>query len=99
HVRLREGDRGTGLQGDDVHVHVVAQVGRVDEPLGAPRTVGADHADTFHVLGTGDEGGRHLDPVGVLVGLADPVEAGFLAGAVVRGPVRTRGQVGVPAGG
>ena len=87
-----------GSQGDDVDVHVVAQVGGVDEPGGAPAIVGVGHPADRLVLLVGDEGGRRLDAVDRLVALPHPVEADGRRPAVEQRPGAAGRQESVAAG-
>lgn len=57
-VRLGKGDDAAGRKGHNVDVHVVAQVGRVDEAGGGPGAVGAGHGGRAHIPLVGDEGIR-----------------------------------------
>src|SRR5690606_32028596 len=87
HVRFSEGDHATGFKVHDVHVHVVTQVGHVGETGGAPTAFGVRHDARFHVFFVGHKGFWCIQAFHALVALADPVEVGQLARAVVQGPV------------
>ncbi len=96
-VGLGEGDHRAGLEGDDVDVHVVAQVGRIDEARRRPAPVGAGHGVAHHVLLVGDEGLGRVDALDRLVALADPVEGHAALRGVCAFPVAGRRQEGVAA--
>jgi hypothetical protein len=85
-MRLRERDHRTGPERDDVDVHVVAQVGRVNEAGGHPGAIGAWHRDGFEVTFVGDKRRRHLEAIDLLISLPDPVEAEGVGAGVVQGP-------------
>ncbi|CRQ98482.1 hypothetical protein PAERUG_P45_London_17_VIM_2_12_12_02934 [Pseudomonas aeruginosa] len=97
HVGLGEGDHAARLEVDDVDVHVVAHVAHVDEAGGAPAAFGVRHHQRLDVLLVGDEGFRQRYAVDLLVVLADPVEAGVLAGGIAHLVVGARRNEGVAA--
>ncbi|KQQ45529.1 hypothetical protein ASF58_18175 [Methylobacterium sp. Leaf125] len=98
-VGLLEGDGGARAQGDDVDVHVVADIVGGDEAGCGPGSVGAGHGHGGDGGLVGDEGGRRLEAGYAGVGLADPVEAGGSGSVVAQVPGGAGGQVGVSAGG
>ena len=71
-------------------MHVVAQVGGIDEARRRPFAVGAGHRGRRDVVLVGEDGLGHVDAVDGFVGLADPVEArrraAFVADASSRWP-------------
>src|SRR4029453_19450126 len=71
----RERDPRTGPERDDVDVHVVAQVGWVNEAGGHPGAVGAWHRDGFEVTLVGDKWRWCLEAIDLLISLPDPMEA------------------------
>ena len=63
------------LEGDDVDMHVVAQIVGIDEARRRPAARGAGHRQRHDVLLVAEERLGHLDALDALVELADPVEA------------------------
>ncbi len=54
-VGFIEGNDAAGLEGNDGHVHVVAQIHRIDETGGRPGAIGVRHRRRFDILLIGDE--------------------------------------------
>ena len=90
--------RPPGSKADDRHVHVVAEVGGVDEAGGGPAALRVGHGGGRDVALVEDEGVGGGDARGGLVGLADPVEADRGLAVVAELPGGGRRQVGVAAG-
>src|SRR5699024_6025892 len=90
-VRLRARDDRSGCEGDDVDVHVIGQIVRIERPGGPPARVRARHRGGLDLgfiaeLRLGDQTGHRL------VALAHPMEAGRLGAGGLRTPGRARGQ-------
>lgn len=92
HVGFCERNHTARLEGDDVHVHVVAHVGHVDKAGGFPAAFGARHLDDGGVVAVGDEGFRYVQAFNLLVVLAQPVEGDVGLAVVAQAPLGARGQ-------
>ncbi|ENN88845.1 hypothetical protein RHSP_37575 [Rhizobium freirei PRF 81] len=92
-----KGNDGARLQGDDRHMHVVTQIGRIDETGRRPTPFGAGHGCGRDIFLVEDQRLRMIQSFNGLIGLADPVEPGMAAGAVVERPFQAWRQKGIAA--
>ena len=97
-VGFGKGDDSTGLEGHDIDVHVVTQVGGIDKAGGRPLAISARHGDGGDFILIGDEGRRVLQARNRFKGLAQPMEAHRLGVLIACRPVRTRRQIGITTG-
>src|SRR5690606_1906438 len=72
---FHEGDGATGLERNDVDVHVVADVSWIDEPRGCPLSIRIRHGDQLLLALVGEDRRRRLKTVDNLEWLANPMEA------------------------
>src|SRR5215471_15981777 len=63
HVGLGEGDQGTGLEGYDSHMHVVAQVHRIYEASCGPSAFGVWHGRGYDVAFVDNERVRRAETI------------------------------------
>ena len=90
-----KGDHAAGLEIDDVHMHVVAQILRIGKAGGGPAAFGAGHFNRGHVAFIGDDrigGGQAGDR---LIGFADPVKPRDALGPVMQRPLGARRDIGI----
>ena len=96
HMRLGERHLGPRIEVDDGDVHVVAQVGGVDEAGGRPVPLGVRHVRRRDRGIAGHQDLGRLEPRHRLIAFADP-DAGGARRARPDRPVRRGGEVGEPA--
>ncbi|MCY1307212.1 hypothetical protein D9M70_571160 [compost metagenome] len=96
-VCLGEGNDRAGLERDDCHVHVVAQIGRIDEARRRPLAVGARHRRRGDFGFIGEDGFRHRQAIDILIGLAHPMEANRRFASIANAPVAGRWDEGEAA--
>ena len=97
-MRLGERDRPARLKGHDVHVHVVREIVRVDEPGRRPRVAGVGHRSRCDLLIAGHERRRDIDPLGLLIRLAHPLESDRLRAVIAQRPLLPGGEERVAPG-
>jgi hypothetical protein len=85
-MRLGERDRCAGLEGDDGDVHVVAEIGGIDEPRRRPSSVGARHWRRRDVSFIGHDRIGQREIRHTLIEFSDPVEMRRARAAVAHGP-------------
>ena len=99
HVGFGKWNDGAGLQGDDVDVHVVAQIGGFDKARGCPFALGSGHGDGLYFLIGRDKSGWRVESFDLFVSLAYPMEAGGFGAGAAQGPFGCRRDIGIATGG
>ncbi|MNE87133.1 hypothetical protein D3C80_1842970 [compost metagenome] len=91
---LHERDDRTGLECDDVQVHVVSNIRRIDETRRRPAALGIRHRihDAFVLMR--EYRRRRLQTFHDLECLAHPMKAAGLVAFTVQGPFRTGRKIG-----
>ena len=90
-------DHATGLQGHDGHMHVVAQVVRIDKARCSPDTVRVGHDVGRDVLLVQHQRIGMIEPLDRLVSLADPMKPRDRAAVVLQRPSSPCRDIGVAA--
>ena len=97
HMRFGKGDGAARLEGDDVHMHIVAQIIRIDKAGRRPDRVAIRHRCGRGSGIAGDKSLRPVDPLDRGVMLAHPVEDGVALAGRVGAPVRAGRDIGIAA--
>ena len=92
-----KGDGATGLEGDDIDMHIVSQISWIDKAACSPAPVCVWHGCRINLRVTCHKGWRGVNSINSDITLSDPVKEHLLGAVINKLPFAAGRNIGIAA--